>query len=362
MPVSRSCVTRRETYHTIDKERWIRGEHAMRDESHKRAEGCHPMGVAAVGLMLLSFLAAAAGCRRGGGAPPGFQGLVEYEQRIIGFEVAGRVRQVPVHRGQAIQAGEVLARLDDVLAVSARDASQAELQAARADLALLQAGARREDIAAARSDLIGATSSEALARRDAERKRALVRAGAMTIAEGDRAESELELASSRRATLESRLALLRRGARPEEIARAQANVESRASALAEVNERLARYVLRAQAPGTVLDVSVKAGEVAAPGTPAVVMADVEHPYADVFVPEAELASIQIGARAEARVDGAPEAFPAAVEYVSPEAEFTPKFLFSDRERPNLVLRARVRIDDRGRRLHAGVPVFVQVAR
>jgi len=312
------------------------------------------------GQFVIASLAVAAACGQGPGVPPGFQGILEYDQRVLGFEVAGRVSQVPVHRGQHAQPGQVLARLDDALAVSARDARQAELQAARADLALLRAGARREDIAAARSDLAGAAATETMARKDAERKRSLLRAGAITIAEGDRAESDLELASSRRAALESRLSLLQRGARPQEIARATANVDSRTSALAEDNQRLARYVLRAQAAGTVLDVTVKPGEVAAPGTPAVMMADIEHPYADVFVPEGQLGAIQVGARAEARVDARPEPFPAVVEYLSPEAEFAPKFLFSDRERPNLVLRARVRVEDPERRLHSGVPVFVRL--
>src|SRR5262249_2021769 len=80
--------------------------------------------------ILLGALVPAAGCRRGRGAPPGFQGILEYDQRIIGFEVAGRVSQVPARRGQLTQAGDVLARLDDTLALSSRDARQAELQAA----------------------------------------------------------------------------------------------------------------------------------------------------------------------------------------------------------------------------------------
>jgi HlyD family secretion protein len=319
--------------------------------------------VLAVALVVaLVGLAAGAGCRPRAAVPPGFQGVLEYDQRVIGFELPGRVSQVPVHRGQLARPGDVLARLDDTLALAARDARRAELDAARADLALLEAGARREDIAAARADLGGATASESLARRDAERKRALLRAGAITLVEQDRAEGELELATARRASLESRVALLQRGARREEIARAEANLQSRSSALAENQERLARYVLRAQAAGTILDVAVKPGEVAAPGTPAVMMADVEHPYADVFVPEAQLGAIQVGARAEARVDAQREPFPAVVEYLSPETEFTPKFLFSDRERPNLVVRARVRVEDPGHRLHSGVPVFVRVGR
>ena len=112
----------------------------------------------------------------------------------------------------------------------------------------------------------------------------------------------------------------------------------------------------------ILDVTVKPGEVAAPGTPAVTMADVEHPYADVFVPEGELGAVQAGTLAQARVDALSEPFQAAVEYVSPETEFTPKFVFSDRERPNLVVRVRVRVNDPDHRLHSGVPVFVRVAR
>jgi hypothetical protein len=70
----------------------------------------------------------------------------------------------------------------------------------------------------------------------------------------------------------------------------------------------------------------------------------------------------VGAPASARVDASPEPFRAVVEYVSPETEFTPKFLFSDRERPNLVIRVRVRIDDPGHRLHSGVPAFVKIDR
>jgi hypothetical protein len=51
-----------------------------------------------------------------------------------------------------------------------------------------------------------------------------------------------------------------------------------------------------------------------------------------------------------------------VESVSPDTEFTPKFLFSDRERPHLVVRVRVRVEDPQRRLHSGVPAFAQVER
>ena len=124
------------------------------------------------------------------------------------------------------------------------------------------------------------------------------------------------------------------------------------------DERIARHVLVSPADGAILDVHAKSGEVVAAGTPVVTLGDTKHPFADVFVPQAKLAGLKVGVRAEVRVDGEANPFPGVVETVAQRTEFTPRFLFSDRERPNLVLRLRVRIDDPGEKLHAGVPAFV----
>ena len=51
-----------------------------------------------------------------------------------------------------------------------------------------------------------------------------------------------------------------------------------------------------------------------------------------------------------------------MENVGRKTEFTPRFIFSERERPNLVVRIRVRIEDPEERLHAGVPAFVTFER
>ena len=75
----------------------------------------------------LVVLACGAACRQGSAVPKGYQGLLEYDERVIGFEQAGRVGEVLVHRGQAVKPGDVIARLDDTLAISSRDARQAEL-------------------------------------------------------------------------------------------------------------------------------------------------------------------------------------------------------------------------------------------
>jgi len=317
-------------------------------------------GPPAAGVALVVAAASAAGCRR---APPladGYQGIVEYDERVLAFEVPGRVDRVPVDRGDLVGAGQVLAQVDDTLERLTVQSREKDEAAAQADLALLEAGTRKEDVAAAADDLRAASASEGLLRKTADRVRALVAQGALPQQELDKADADLEHASAERRALEQRLDAMRRGSRPEEIAQSRARVDQVRSLLALEQERLARYTLHANAAGEVVDVEVKPGEMAAFGTSAVTLADTTHPYVDVFVPQGQLGELRAGTRAVVRVDATSAPFEGAVEYVSPETEFTPKFLFSPRERPNLVVRVRVRVRDPERRLHAGVPAFARI--
>jgi HlyD family secretion protein len=309
----------------------------------------------------LAFLALL-GCRRAPPVPAGYQGLVEYDEHVVSFEVPGRVERVDVERGDQVAAEQIVAKLDDTVERLTIDAHRQDAKAAQADLALLEAGSRREDIASLADDLRGAASNEDLTRTIALRARKLYADGALAEAERDKAEADLAHATFERESLEQHLAALRHGARPEELARARARLNQAKAQLALEEELLARHQLRAGREGEVIDVATRAGELAAVGTPAVTVADTTHPYVDVFVPQAELDGIRPRVQAEVRVDATSAPFHALVESVSPDTEFTPKFLFSDRERPHLVVRVRVRVADPERRLHSGVPAFARVVR
>jgi HlyD family secretion protein len=313
-------------------------------------------------LAALALPAMLLSCQPISGVPAGFQGLVEYEDRTIAFEVAGRVEHVEVRRGDLVMDGQLLARLDETIARLTCDTRKQEASAAQADLALLLAGNRREDIAALNDDVHSAQSSEDLTRINTTRTRTLYADGALPKSELDKAETDLQRAEFERKSLEQRLSVLKQGSRPQEIARARARADEAKANVALEQELLARHRLLSKGPGEVLDVTVKDGELAAVGTPALVMADTAHPYVDVYAPQGELDGVRPGVHAEVRVDATSVPFAGTVDYVSPETEFTPKFLFSDRERPHLVVRVRVRIDDPDRRLHAGVPAFARVLR
>lgn len=301
-------------------------------------------------------------CGRAPVPPTGLQGIVELDERVIAFEVAGRVRGVMVHRGDMVRDGAVLAELDDTLARLTRQARLDDVATADAELALLEAGSRREDVASLGADVRAAHAEEELASKTVERAHALQETGSLAQAEVDRDEADQERAILRRRSLEQKLRALAGGARPEEIARARARVESASAEVALEDERLLRHVLRAKGEGMAVDVTVEPGELAAVGTPAVTLADVNRPYVDVFVPQGQLDGIRIGVKALVRVDSMAASLQGVVEYVSPKTEFTPRFLFSEQERPHLVVRVRTRIDDARQLLHAGVPAFVQFER
>ncbi len=310
--------------------------------------------------VLLLFLCAA--CDRPAQAtePEHYQGTIELEERVLGFELPGRVARIDVDTGDALTDGQVIAQLDPTLEEIARDARRAELHSAEAQLALLEAGARREEVRAVSAQLRAAQSREDLERRNLDRTRGLATSGAVGTAVIDEGEGRVARAQAERETLEQQLRGLRGGARAEEIAIAQTRIEAASVGLRASEERLARYTLHADGAGVVLETHFEPGEIATAGAPIVTVADVAHPYVDVFVPQQRVAGIHIGAKALVTTDSTPDPIEGAVETIARRTEFTPRYLFSEQERPNLVVRVRIRIEDSQRLLHAGVPAFARI--
>ncbi len=312
---------------------------------------------------MLLGLAGAGGCSTASAqGDERLQGVVEFDERAIGFELGGRIRTVGVRAGDDVDEKTELARLDDSLERPLRAVRASDADVAKSQVALVRSGSRGEDIRATRAQLEAARRSEKLLESQLARQKRLVEKGAVPESRLDDLDGQLSRVRGEREALEQRLSALRSGARREEIQVAEARVKAAESAVAAEDARLEHHVLGARMRGRVLDVHVEPGEVVAPGAPVVTIADVRHPYADVFVPQGGLEGIRVGAAATIRVDSLPALLHGKVENVSRRTEFTPRFLFSERERPNLVVRVRVRIEDPTEQLHAGVPAFVSIDR
>ncbi|MBK8235636.1 MAG: HlyD family efflux transporter periplasmic adaptor subunit [Deltaproteobacteria bacterium] len=313
---------------------------------------------AIVALAGLGGLVMLAGCQaREVGVEP-FQGIVEFDERVLAFEIPGRLLRIAVDEGDELPAGAELARLDDTLERLGRDARAAEARAVRAELELIQAGSRPEDVRSLQAELSAAKSAETLAKQNVGRQRQLSKGGIGTAADLDAAESAIATATANRRDLEARLSRAKHGARSQEIDAATARADAADTAVRLAEERIARHVLHTDGPGTVLDVHVEPDEFAQVGLAIVTLGDVHHPYVDVFVPQARVGELELGTVLEVRTDANPDPLVGHVEHIARTTEFTPKFLFSETERPNLVIRVRVRVDAPEGNLQAGLPAFV----
>jgi HlyD family secretion protein len=287
-----------------------------------------------------------------------YQGVAELKERVLAFEVGGRIVTLNVREGDRVKAGELIGTVDGAVEEQARQAKSLEAQAAEVQATLVKKGVRGEEIAVTRARLRGAKAAEDLLKKQIERERELNRRGVTPDARLEEMEGQLTRAVAEREVLENVLSEQVRGARPEERDVASVRAAAARASVTLDDLRLERRELRAPVDGVVLDVHAEVGEVVSAGAPVVTVADPDRIHAEVFVPEGRLSGIDVGDRARLRADGISKALLGHVEHVARRTEFTPRYLFSDRERPNLVVRVKVRVDDPRGLLHAGVPVFV----
>jgi HlyD family secretion protein len=246
-------------------------------------------------------------------------GTVETRRVTLSAELGARVASVEVSDGDVVAAEQIVARLNCDVPDAQRAQAAAQLDAATAQVALVEAGARTQEVDAARADVAAVEQQLAMARRGARseqidqleagisgvdarialaqtvlaRAEQLVADGTTALAEADRARTELEVLQAERERLGAQLSEARRGARTEEIAVIEqrlSQARSRLSALEEgartqevdaaraqraaataqlalADAQVARCLVKSPVAGRVDVVAVDPGEVVTPGTP-----------------------------------------------------------------------------------------------
>jgi HlyD family secretion protein len=151
------------------------------------------------------------------------------------------------------------------------------------------------------------------------------------------------------------------GTRQEELAVDRANVHQAHQNLHLSRIRLDYTVLRAPFDGVVLVRQAELGEVVSPGTPIVTLADLDHLWVRVYVPETDLGKVHWGQVVDVRTDTYPtRIYPGRISFISSEAEFTPKSVQTEKERVTLVYRVKVDVENPNRELKPGMPADVGI--
>ncbi|MFA1589580.1 HlyD family secretion protein, partial [Achromobacter ruhlandii] len=140
--------------------------------------------------------------------------------------------------------------------------------------------------------------------------------------------------------------------------RAQAaQVEAARATLAQADWTLAQKHLAAPAASLVFDTLYRVGEWVPAGSPVVSLLPPGNIKVRFFVPESVIGTLKPGQQAMVRCDGCGDPVPVRIDYISPQAEYTPPVIYSRETRGKLVYMVEARpAPDAATRLHPGQPV------
>ncbi|HSJ25257.1 MAG TPA: efflux RND transporter periplasmic adaptor subunit [Longimicrobiales bacterium] len=316
----------------------------------------------AIVVVALALLAVAGWYARGTDGESGLvaTGTVEATTADLGFQAGGRIEAVLVVEGEAVAAGQELARLESAELRARRQAAQAQLEAARALLAELRSGTRREELMAARAAEEATRHQLAEATRTVERMAALEAGGAVSREVLDHAVTTMDVARSRHAQAAEQVRLLEAGPRPERVAAQAAAVRQAEAAVAQVDAALQHAVVRAPFAGVVTVRHRQPGEAVQPGAPVLTVTDLSDRWVRIYVREDRVGAVSLGTPAGVVWDGAPSVRHAGrVTFIGSEAEFTPRNVQTAEQRVKLVYAVKVAVTgDTALVLKPGLPVDV----
>jgi HlyD family secretion protein len=235
------------------------------------------------------------------GEPLLVQGEVDATRLDIAARVDGRVAAVPVARGQNVEAGAVLVKIDNPETIAKHEQALAAKVVAQAQLANINVGTRAEVIAARKAAMERAQASVVLAQKTYDRVSQLAEHGNAPQARLDQATDALH--ESQRATDQARSAYEQavNGYTKEEREIAVANVAKAVADIAAVQSIIDQMVISAPVASQVYKRNVEPGEYVSPGVPLITLIDLGDVWVRFDLREDLVRTLKIGDRFGVRI-------------------------------------------------------------
>ena len=288
-------------------------------------------------------------------------GNIEAHESLVSFKVEGRIVELPVEEGQQVKRGALLARLENADFKQKVRIDQAGVAVRESNLALALAGTREQEVKASQQAVIDSQADLAQKKADYDRTQQLFSKDEITAQERDLAATAVKRTEATVNTAEQRLNEAQEGTRKEDLAIARANLEQAKAnlGLSRINEDYT--TLRAPSSGVITVRQAELGEVAAPGSPIVTLADLDHIWLRAYVAETDLGRIHWGQEATVSTDTYPgKQYHGRISFISPDAEFTPKSVETNKERVTLVYRIKIDIENANHELKPGMPADAHI--
>src|ERR1700716_4678755 len=229
------------------------------------------------------------------------QGEVDATRLDIAARVDGRVKQIPVERGQNVPAGAVLVQIDNPEAPARHEQMRGAMAVAEAQLANVLVGTRVETIAARKAEMERAQAALVLAQKTFERTNTLTGQGNAPQARLDQVTDALH--ESERAVDQAKSVYDQavNGYTKEERAIAKANVEKANADIQSVQSIIDQLQVYAPVASQVYQRNVEPGEYVSPGVPLVTLIDLADVWIHFDLREDLVKGLKVGDRFDVRI-------------------------------------------------------------
>jgi HlyD family secretion protein len=290
-----------------------------------------------------------------------FQGYVEGDYVLVSSPIAGQLQTLAVRRGMVIAAGEPLFALEHAYEAAAVAEGEQVLRRAENRLSDLTKGRRPSELAAMQAKLEQAKATYNLAHEEFSRREKLFQQNVVSQQELLRYRTDMERNKELVAQLTAELKTAKLGARQDAIKAARADVEAARNRLEQARWRLGQKSQAVPVAGLVYDTFYVAGEYVPAAYPVVSILPPANIKIRFFVPEEIVGTLSMGQKVSISFDGAKSEYPAAIAYISANAEYTPPVIYSRETRAHLVFMIEARIaPEQAGALHPGQPVDVRL--
>jgi HlyD family secretion protein len=255
------------------------------------------------------------------GPPPPVVGVVRTTEIRVAPEVGGQLAAINVQKGARVRAGDVVAELFALELIASVAQARAVLAAATANRDNVYAGVRAEEVAALASEIDKAKSRLTYVQSQLDRAVYLARSDTATQQTVDQATNDVASARADVAEAEANHAAAKAGPTKEERAIADAQVKAAAAALAILERRLEKTVLRAPADGVVSVIVAEVGENVLAGQPVLAIEETGKQWLSFNVREDSLHGIRVGMTVDVGRMGTSETTPALVTELVPLGPF-----------------------------------------
>ena len=250
-------------------------------------------------------------------------------------KVSGYLERIPVHIGDLMKQGQVIAQIDQTDFLNKVKEIEAKVAQAKAQLTEIQTGTRTEELRQAEEAVKQAQSRFDNANLQHERVEALYRREVISKKERDLADMECTVAEAQLASSQQQFKLLREGARQEVRDSSQAKLGEMEAILEQERNHLKDTKIVAPFRGEVSRKYVDAGALVSSSTPLVNLVYTETLKIVANVLEKDIPLLKAGMKARIRVESYPEkVFEGRVEKINSALDLSTRTLQAEIYIPN----------------------------